>query len=365
MKEKHQIAFFEEWPSLRSNKIMPFLSSQFDIIYVTGNKGSFPEGDFKEVITFPSPRFIFQHGPAFSRLAEQLYRDGRIEFAVHYAGVAFLTRTVPMINFLGGSYQVDFSLKWEKASLWQRLRLPIGYLHYSVPEKIGCRRAAMHIVNSHALKNSLISLYNLDPAEISVVHNGVDVDFQNLGERKKILDGRIKILFVGRLHSRKGILAFAEEFSSLRDIDADFLIAGDGPDAGMLQEICKNDSRIQLLGNISKERLLQVMKETSIFVFPSYHEGCPNALLEAMAARHICLCYDIPPVHEVLGGTGMLVPCGDTKKLCSLLRDAVAQPEMVRDYAERSFQRAYSFSWTSCAEGVAAELSRFADQIKK
>ncbi len=365
MKEKHRIAFFEEWPSLRSNKIMPLLSSQFDIIYVAGNKGSFPEGDFREVITFPAPRFIFQHGPAFSRLAGQLYRDRRIEFAVHYAGIAFLARSVPMINFLGGSYRVDFSLNWQEASLRQRLRLPIGYLHYSVPEKMSCRRAAMHIVNSHALKNSLVSLYHLDPAEISVVHNGVDVDFQNLGERKKNLHGRIKILFVGRLHPRKGILALAEEFSAIGDIDADLLIAGDGPDAGMLQEICKNDSRIQLLGSISKERLLQVMEETSIFVFPSYHEGCPNALLEAMAARHHCLCYDIPPVHEVLGGTGMLVPCGDAGKLCRLLRDAVARPEMVRDSAEHSFQRAHSFSWTSCAEEVAAELSRFADQINR
>jgi len=59
VKRKARIAFLEEWPSLRANRVLPYLTKEFEITYITCEMGNFPKGDFKEVIKFPAPNFMF------------------------------------------------------------------------------------------------------------------------------------------------------------------------------------------------------------------------------------------------------------------------------------------------------------------
>lgn len=358
MGQKLRIVFLEEWPSLRGTKILPYLAEKFDITYVTSSRGVQPNANFKDIHMFPPPKFINQHGFAFSRLADRLYREGHVDFAVSYAGIAFLTRQVPIINFMGGSYYTDFLLKWQSGSLIKKLRLPIGFLHYTVPEYIACKRANAHIVNSEGLKKDLMQNYSLSRENIQVVHNGVDEDFRSLGQKKSQLRPA-KAIFIGRLHASKGILEFVNVFHQRQDIEIELIIAGDGPDYNKIETISQNDSRIIMLGHVPKSELLQHMEKTNIFVFPTSHEGCPNSLLEAIASHHACIVYDIPPVIEVLQNAGIIVELNQADEMCSQLKKLMSAPSAIDSLANEAFVQAKSFSWDGCARSVEKVFLKF------
>lgn len=363
MHENIRIGFFEEWPSLRATKVMPYLTTRFRITYVTSEKGLMPRGDFERVIKYPAPRYMNQRGIAFSNLAKKLYDKGEIDFAVHYAGIAFIARDVPIINLLGGSYCTDFLSKWKRSSWLQRVKLGVGFIHYTLPEYIACKGADRIIINSKSLKNEIYCYYNLKDKPYDVVYNGLDVDFVNIGQDKK-MPSNSTIIYTGRLHDQKGILKLVKSFHERKDIDAPFLIAGDGPDRDSIASICQDDNRIRLLGHLSKDRLMQEMNETTIFVFPSLHEGCPNALLEAMASRHACLCYDIPPVREVLGGAGILSEIGNPEALCDRLTELVMAPADVNRLANQAVMKSGDFTWEKCAMQIEKILTEFHDTLK-
>jgi glycosyltransferase involved in cell wall biosynthesis len=363
MRENIRIGFFEEWPSLRATKVMPYLTTRFRITYVTSEKGQMPQGDFERVIKYPAPRYINQRGIAFSNLAKKLYDKGEIDFAVHYAGIAFVARNVPIINMLGGSYCTDFLSKWRSSSWLQKAKLSVGFLHYTLPEYMACKGADRIITNSESLKSEIAGYYNLGNKLCNVVYNGLDVDFVNLGQDKQ-MSSKSAIIYTGRLHDQKGILKLVRSFHDRKNIDAPFLIAGDGPDRDSIAAICQDDNRIRLLGHLSKDRLIQEMNETTMFVFPSFHEGCPNALLEAMASRHACLCYDIPPVRDVLDGAGILSEVGNPEALCDRIAELVMAPAEVNRLANQAVVKSGDFSWEKCAMQIEQILTRFHETLK-
>lgn len=88
-------------------------------------------------------------------------------------------------------------------------------------------------------------------------------------------------LYVGRLSSEKGIDVLLQAFKHTNNI---LHIAGDGPMKKDVLEICAQYKNIVYIGALSKENVLQAMRECSAFVFPSIcFEGMPMTLLEAFA----------------------------------------------------------------------------------
>lgn len=362
MKKKLRIAFVEEWPSLRGTKILPYLAEQFELTYITSDMGTFPKADFADVKLFPAVKYINQRGLAFSRLVDRLYAEGRIDFAVHYAGIAFLSRKTPIVGVLGGSYCTDFLDSWRGASPLRKARLVVGFLHYTVPEFLACRRADRLVANSEGLKRELMGHYGLKGKPFDVVYNGIDPDFTAMGAVKKIGETP-RAIYSGRLHEKKGILGVVKALHRRRDIDISLRIAGEGPDRAAIADIGRKDSRIRLLGHVSKNKLLQEMENTNLFVFPSFHEGCPNALLEAMAARHACVCYGIAPVREVLGDSGVVTEVGDPAALCEELARLAKEPAEMVSLSGKAYEKSLDFSWEKCAKQFESILRAFHAQL--
>jgi glycosyltransferase involved in cell wall biosynthesis len=159
---------------------------------------------------------------------------------------------------------------------------------------------------------------------------------------------------VGRLHYRKGILDVVREFIRRPDIDADFLIAGDGPERDRLRSMAQDDPRVEVLGPVGREELDTLLTTTQIFVLPTFYEGFGLSLLEAMASGHACLCYDIPVVREVLGETGVLTPMGEPAAFVEALARMVADPAAVAARGALAHARARSFSWPEACVSIEA-----------
>lgn len=355
---KTRIVFIEEWPSLRANKVLPYLTEKIDIIYLTSNRGIFPQANFKEVILVPSHKTPFRRAWQFSKIADRLYSDGKIDFACVYSSIAFNIKKTPFINLMGGSYYDAFKVRDINLRLYMKPILLKGLIHYVLPEYLACKRASRVISISKSLGKQLVDTYGITSDKVSVVYNGIDKNWQDVYTKKKFeLAG--DILYTGRLHYGKGILAFVEEFTKRKSIDKSFYIVGDGPDYENIRRIALQDSRIQLMGHLSEKELLEIMALTSYYVFPSMHEGFGNSLLEAMAAGHVCFAYNIPIMQEVLGSAGVLVSAGQPFEMCDELEKMSLKKDIVKSLAESAFQRTKAFSWTKCAKELESEFNMF------
>jgi glycosyltransferase involved in cell wall biosynthesis len=107
------------------------------------------------------------------------------------------------------------------------------------------------------------------------------------------------ILFLGRLERTKGIFETLETFQKLQKSFplAKLTIAGNGPDERTLQEKALREQipNVQFLGFIKNEQKIKAFLDADIFILPSYTEGMPTAVLEAMA-------FGLPVLTTPVGG---------------------------------------------------------------
>ncbi len=345
-----RIAWVEEWMSMLAGQVLPYLAERHDVYYVTAGE-EIPNAEFVDVIRGKRRPYMNLAGFELSRYVNRLHREGLIDIALVWASIGFGLGRVPFINFEGTSVYAEIGLFAARAPFYKRAKFLTGLAHYALPEMVCNRRAARTIVPTHALKGDIRRLHRLAEDRVVVVPHGVEEAHLELYLRKSA-GFRPKLLFVGRLHFRKGIVPVLEEFTRRRDIDAEFLIAGDGPELAAMEKIAAGDGRVKILGNVDRKRLASLLVETDVFVFPTFYEGFGLALTEAMASGHACIAYDIPVVCEVLDGSGILVPLGDAAALVEEAAKLVKDPASIANYMARAHKKVARFSWDDARASI-------------
>ncbi len=200
--------------------------------------------------------------------------------------------------------------KRKKWNWFARLILKIG-------ERNGCRNADAIICISESVAEDLRKRYKRD---ITYIPNGITIPeiAQNDEALKKYgLEKGKYILAVGRFVPEKGFHDLIEAFGKIgtdpsnEESDAlgqsrfswKLVIAGDADHEDKyslsLKEKAKANPNIVLTGFISGEPLSELYSHAGLFVLPSYYEGLPIALLEAMSYGLSCIVSDIPANREV------------------------------------------------------------------
>lgn len=145
-------------------------------------------------------------------------------------------------------------------------------------------------------------------ANTTVVLNGVKRPAVHWNPANKALN---KLLFVGRLSSVKGL----QDVLRVIPTDAEWTldVVGDGPQREEWQNICRErgiENRVFFRGY--SEAVERYMAESSCLLFPSYTEGMPLTLAQAVLVGIPVLASDIGPVAEMKGGTDGLVAAGNS-----------------------------------------------------
>ena len=155
----------------------------------------------------------------------------------------------------------------------------------------------------------------------NLVYNGVSVPEKSVNTyfltRQRIIPGNY-ILAVARFVPEKGLLDLIKAFKHVRR-NCQLVIAGDADHeteySRTVKKMAAGDDRIILTGYITGEELNQAYSHARFFVMPSYHEGLPMALLEAMGYRLPVLVSDIPANKEVTLSPERFFRCGDLEEL--------------------------------------------------
>ncbi|MBD2513688.1 glycosyltransferase family 4 protein [Nostoc sp. FACHB-973] len=183
------------------------------------------------------------------------------------------------------------------------------------------------IVLSQSWKSFYIESLALKPEQVVVFYNPVKVPVEiphRSGSEK------IKLLFLGRIGQRKGAFDLIKAFSLLPieyKTRSSLIMAGDGDleQATNLVKTLNLDNYIKLPGWIGSDERDILLSQADVFVLPSYNEGLPLAMLEAMA-------WELPVIVTPVGGipeivtqseNGLIVNPGNVEELSNALNSLI------------------------------------------
>ena len=220
-------------------------------------------------------------------------------------------------------------------------------------EQLNTRRADLVMVTSRYCAEVARLEYGVPPERVAVVPEPIDLDvwdaqFSRAARRPRA--GPV-VLSVARMYARKrlGDLLRAASMLRARIPDVQIRIVGQGPEWERLvrvhAELRLGDS-VQLLGNLSLERLAEEYVNADLFCLPSVQEGFGIVFLEAMAAGLPVVACRAAAIPEVVldGVTGVLTPARDPEALADALARLIRDPAHARTLGEQGRRRVTEFT---------------------
>lgn len=188
------------------------------------------------------------------------------------------------------------------------------------------------IVLSDFWQNFYISQLGLIPERVFTLPNSVELPTEIPCRQNSI---PINLVFCGRVGQRKGTFDLLQAFAGLPPhlkSCAHLIIAGDGKieQGHLLAGRLGLSDHVTFLGWINPSQRDQMLANANIFILPSYNEGLPLAILEAMA-------WGIPPITTPVGGipevvvpnqNGLLVTPGNVKQLSKAIQYLLEDSEL-------------------------------------
>ena len=278
---------------------------------------------------------------------------------------------------------------------WKEQQLGGGYLLSSYIERSAYEDATGIIAVSAGMRDDILRAYpQIDPAKVTVVHNGIDLEaFQAAKDLDSVRAHGVdpdqrSVLFVGRITKQKGLPYLLK---AARDLPADvqLVLAAGAPDTPqILQEVTDlvdelrkiRSNVIWIQKHLSRPELIALLSSATVFACPSIYEPLGIVNLEAMACS-------IPVVATATGGipevvahnqTGLLVPIEQLKdgsgtpideaRFVSDFAAALNQmldSSQLREFGEAGRTRVEQhFSWSSIADQTLSVYRRAIENFK-
>lgn len=202
--------------------------------------------------------------------------------------------------------------------------------------------------------------YGARADRIRVIPNGCDASLFHPGDRRAARDAfglahdAEVILYVGRLVAEKGLLELLDACRTLSATRPDLrlVLVGEGPLQGELSARIAADASLQvrLAGAQPPVEVARWMAASNLVTLPSYSEGHPNVLVEALACGRPVVATAVGGIPEVVdASSGVLVPVRDVPALASGLAQVLE-----RDWDEAALARKFSRDWRKVAEDTLA-----------
>jgi alpha-maltose-1-phosphate synthase len=207
---------------------------------------------------------------------------------------------------------------------WKREQLGYGYDCSSWLEKTAIEMADAVVAVSQETKRDIERLFNVDPARIRIIYNGIDPEeYYPRKETQLLTENGIDpnkpyVLFVGRIARQKGIIHLVNAIKYFRPGFQVVLCAG-APDTPEIAEEMKSavaeaqrerEGVIWIEKMVPKEVAYQLYSHAAVFCCPSIYEPFGIINLEAMACESAVVATAVGGIKEVVvdGETGFLVP---------------------------------------------------------
>jgi colanic acid/amylovoran biosynthesis glycosyltransferase len=234
-----------------------------------------------------------------------------------------------------------------------------------LPEKIQ-RSAFVVAISSYGRSQLYLRLPHREWSKVHVVHCGLERLFYDMAP--VALPVAPRFVCVGRLSEEKGQMLLLEAVARLvaKDIPIELILVGDGPLRGEIERfIAKHDlgECVRITGWISNPAVRQEIVRAKALVLPSFSEGLPVVIMEAMALRRPVLTTYIAGIPELVrpGENGWLFPAGSLDDLTAALEDCLSTSlEDLQKLGDAGCSRVVARHSIDTEAGKLAELFRAA-----
>jgi glycosyltransferase involved in cell wall biosynthesis len=214
------------------------------------------------------------------------------------------------------------------------------------------RSAARVIAVSPDQPEFLRRTYRVAAERIVLIPNGVGPEFFREPKTTPDHAGPLRLLFVGRLAPQKDVSLLLRAMVELTH-PCELVVVGDGEERMMLERMADELglTNVRFVGAKTGPELIGWYHWADVFVLTSERESTGLVLLEAMAASLPIVATAVVGVVDTVGDSGLLAspePAAFAKAVDSVLGD----PDLRRDLAGRSYQRAKQFPWSTLLESL-------------
>lgn len=238
------------------------------------------------------------------------------------------------------------------------------YLRRSVLEYIGALSADVIVANSDTISREIANSPALKSKSIHTMQTEVDTSvFFPMSVASNTPPHSFRILYTGSFGSRKGLPVLLRAFGELidEDMDATLTLIGHAP---TLEEIRRFDAmtgglastaKISFPGFLDRQTLAKNYNEADLFVFPSFYEGSPRVVKEAMACGCPAIVADIPG-NRLIDPDGKVLRFYKPESLEELkyrIRDAFDDRRALRRWGLDSSEYIQRFSTSETARRLA------------
>lgn len=189
---------------------------------------------------------------------------------------------------------------------------------------------------------------------ICYIPNGIDVKlYSQLPRPRQDADGKVNILYMGHVTREKGLFDLVQATQIICGRSTGFIVNIVGEVLindelhAMNELINSNDlqEKIKIFNPEYGRKQIDRFESADIFVLPSYHEGMPMSVIEAMAAGLPVVASNVGGIPDLIedGMTGKLVIPGDVQGLSSSLLELVENPEKRLTWGEKARLKAIQY----------------------
>lgn len=185
-----------------------------------------------------------------------------------------------------------------------------------------------------------LGIFNDASRSVMVSGSGVNLDYFQVQEFPSV---NPTFILIARLIRDKGVLEYLQAAYLLHQEypESKFLLVGwvDAKQQAINMDTVQyyiDCGAITYLGALDDVR--PALADASVFVLPSYREGTPKSVLEAMASGRAIITTDAPGCRETVihGDNGYLIPVRDVRALYNAMRELILKPELISGMGQRS-----------------------------
>ena len=215
-----------------------------------------------------------------------------------------------------------------------------------------------------------------DKKNITVIPNGMDSILykkirNNLFRKKNEIKEKYLVLFFGRLNPTKGPEKLAQAAINISKKRKDIAFVWVGPDEGKAEEVkqlIKDYKNMRYLGPIyGKEKIAEMYQAADVYVLPSYREGLPLTLFEAMASGLPIVASPVNGIPfemtEGENGNGFFSNYGDVKSLEKNILKLIDDGKLRKKISGNNINKSKKFNWDDINNKYVREYEKLLGKI--
>ncbi len=295
--------------------------------------------------------------------------------AAFYCFIRQIKNNLPPVAIF--SYGIEKRAQLAELAYRRQKHLPVSpalrYFRLTVLQSMYGIQHCNHVICSNSEDILYLKKVGIPESRLTQHHSGVDPEFLTAGKAVAEADIlRSGVLFVGSWIIRKGILDLVPAVSQViqRHPLLRFTIAGCSIEADTILSGFASDlhPQIKVIPKLSSnEELIEVYRQHSILVLPSYFEGQPLVMIEAAAMGLAIVTTNICGMADFVENeiNGLTVSVGDVEALIQCLDRLVKDEALARRLGEAARQKAQTYTWKSAAEKIAIAYEKTIQDAKK